>query len=88
MIGYYCLSAGVIGHGGGAQADPAQHAWPAAGPPAWPARCHNRGLGQSLLCDAMIRAVSVAGDAGVLAILVHALSDDAGNRAVDPGEPD
>lgn len=38
---------------------------------------HNKGLGQALLRDAMIRAVSVSADAGVFAILVHALSDQA-----------
>ncbi len=37
-------------------------------------RYHNQGIGQALLRDAMMRAVNVAGDAGVFAILVHALS--------------
>lgn len=36
---------------------------------------HNQGLGSTLLRDAMIRSVSVAGDAHVFAILVHALSE-------------
>jgi hypothetical protein len=40
-------------------------------------RYHNQGFGQSLLRDAMLRAVSVAGNAGVFAILVHALSEPA-----------
>lgn len=40
-------------------------------------RYHNRGLGQALLRDAMLRAVNVAGDAGIFALLVHALSDAA-----------
>jgi GNAT superfamily N-acetyltransferase len=40
-------------------------------------RHHNRGLGRALLRDAMLRAVHVAGDAGVFAILVHALSEQA-----------
>jgi GNAT superfamily N-acetyltransferase len=40
-------------------------------------RYHNRGIGQAILRDAMIRAVNVAGNAGVFAILVHALSDQA-----------
>lgn len=39
--------------------------------------CHNLGIGQALLRDAMIRSVSVSGDAGVFAILVHALTDQA-----------
>ncbi len=38
---------------------------------------HNQGIGQALLRDAMLRAVSVASNAGVFALLVHALSDSA-----------
>ncbi len=38
---------------------------------------HNKGLGSALLRDAMIRSVSIAQDAGVFAILIHALSDQA-----------
>lgn len=38
---------------------------------------HNQGIGQALLRDAMMRAVNVSGDAGVFALLVHALSDQA-----------
>jgi GNAT superfamily N-acetyltransferase len=40
-------------------------------------RYHNQGIGQALLRDAMIRSASVAIDAGVFAILVHAISDQA-----------
>ena len=40
-------------------------------------RYHNQGIGQALLRDAMMRAVNVSGDAGVFALLVHALSDQA-----------
>jgi GNAT superfamily N-acetyltransferase len=40
-------------------------------------RRHNQGLGRALLRDAMLRAANVAGNAGVTAILVHALSDAA-----------
>ena len=40
-------------------------------------RYHNRGLGQALMRDAMLRAVHVASDTGVFAVLVHALSDAA-----------
>lgn len=40
-------------------------------------RYHNQGLGSALLRDAMMRAVNVSGDAGVFAILVHALSNQA-----------
>jgi GNAT superfamily N-acetyltransferase len=40
-------------------------------------RYQNQGLGRALLRDAMIRAVGVAGDTGVSALLVHALSEQA-----------
>lgn len=40
-------------------------------------RYQNRGLGKALLRDAMLRAVAVATDAGVSAIMLHALSDQA-----------
>jgi len=40
-------------------------------------RHQNRGLGQALLRDAMLRAVNVAHDTGVSAILLHALSEPA-----------
>ena len=81
VIGYYSLSAGAIGH------ESAPKAMRRNMPDALPVlllgrmavdrRYHNQGLGQALLRDAMIRAVSVARDAGVFAILVHALSDQA-----------
>ncbi len=81
VIGYYSLSAGAISH----------EAWPKAmrrnmpnplpvlvlGRLAVDRRYHNQGLGQALLRDAMIRAVAVSSDAGVFAILVHALSEQA-----------
>lgn len=40
-------------------------------------RCQNQGLGRALLRDAMLRAVNVAADTGVFALLVHAMSDQA-----------
>jgi predicted N-acetyltransferase YhbS len=40
-------------------------------------RQHNEGLGRALLRDAMLRSVHVASNAGVFAILVHALSEQA-----------
>lgn len=40
-------------------------------------RYQNQGIGRALLRDAMIRAINVASDAGVFAILVHAISDEA-----------
>jgi len=40
-------------------------------------RHHNKGLGRALLRDAMLRSVHVASNAGVFAIPVHALSEQA-----------
>ena len=81
VIGYYTLSAGAIHH------DTAPKAMRRNMPDPLPVlllgrlaidkNYHNKGLGSALLRDAMIRAVSVASDAGVFAILVHALSEQA-----------
>ncbi len=81
VIGYYSLSAGAIRHEAAPKAmrrnmpDPLRVLL--LGRLAVDRRYHNRGLGQSMLRDAMMRAVNVSGDAGVFAILVHALSDPA-----------
>lgn len=79
VIGYYTLSAGAIGH------DVAPKAMRRNMPDPLPilllgrlavdGAYHNRGLGQALLRDAMMRAAHVAGSAGVFAILVHALTE-------------
>lgn len=81
VIGYYSLSAGAI------SLDAAPKAMQRNMPDPLPVlllgrlavdrRYHNQGIGQALLRDAMIRAVNVAGNAGVFALLVHALSDQA-----------
>jgi len=81
LIGYYSLSAGAI------SLDAAPKAMRRNMPDPLPVlllgrlavdrRYHNQGIGQALLRDAIIRAVNVAGNAGVFAILVHALSDQA-----------
>jgi GNAT superfamily N-acetyltransferase len=81
VIGYYSLSAGAI------SLDAAPKAMRRNMPDPLPIlllgrlavdrRYHNQGIGQALLRDAMIRAINVAGNAGVFAILVHALSDQA-----------
>lgn len=81
VIGYYTLSAGAISH----EAAPKsmRHNMPDPLPVLLLGRLainksyHNKGLGSALLRDAMIRAVSVASDAGVFAILIHALSEQA-----------
>jgi len=39
--------------------------------------CHGRGLGKGLLRDAVPRTVPVAKMAGIRALLVHAISEDA-----------
>jgi GNAT superfamily N-acetyltransferase len=81
VIGYYTLSAGAI------TLDIAPKAMRRNMPQPLPVlllgrlaidrNYHNKGLGSALLRDAMIRATSVTKDAGVFAILVHALSESA-----------
>jgi GNAT superfamily N-acetyltransferase len=81
VIGYYSLSAGAISHEAAPKAMRRNMPDPLPvillGRLAVDRRYHNQGLGQSLLRDAMLRAVNVAGDAGVFAILLHAISDQA-----------
>jgi GNAT superfamily N-acetyltransferase len=81
VIGYYSLSAGAISHEAAPKAMRRNMPNPLPvlllGRLAVDKRYHNQGVGQALLRDAMIRAVNVAGDAGVFALLVHALSDQA-----------
>ena len=40
-------------------------------------RWHNQGIGQALLRDALLRSLAVSAEAGVFAVLVHALSEPA-----------
>jgi GNAT superfamily N-acetyltransferase len=81
VIGYYSLSAGAISHEMAPKAMRRNMPNPLPvlllGRLAVDRRYHNQGLGSALLRDAMLRAVSISGDAGVFAILVHALSDPA-----------
>lgn len=81
VIGYYSLSAGAISHQAAPKAMRRNMPNPLPilllGRLAVDRRYHNQRIGQALLRDAMIRAVSVASDAGVFALLVHALSDQA-----------
>jgi GNAT superfamily N-acetyltransferase len=81
VVGYYCLSAGAICHEAAPKALQRNMPDPLPvvllGRLAIDRRFHNQGLGQALLRDAMLRAVHIAGDTGVFAILVHALSDAA-----------
>ena len=81
VIGYYSLSAGAICHESAPKnlrrnmPDPLPVLL--LGRLAVDKRYHNQGIGQALLRDAMLRAVNVASNAGVFALLVHALSDPA-----------
>ena len=81
VIGYYSLSAGAISHEAVPKAMRRNMPNPLPvlllGRLAVDKRYHNQGIGQALLRDAMLRAVNVSGDAGVFALLVHALSDQA-----------
>ena len=81
VIGYYSLSAGAISHEAAPKATRRNMPDPLPvlllGRLAVDKRYHNQGIGQALLRDAMLRAVNVSGNAGVFALLVHALSDQA-----------
>jgi GNAT superfamily N-acetyltransferase len=81
VVAYYSLSAGAISHEAAPKAMRRNMPDPLPilllGRLAVDRRYHNQGIGQALLRDAMLRAVSVAGEAGVFAILVHALSGQA-----------
>lgn len=81
VIGYYSLSAGAINHEAAPKSMRRNMPDPLPvlllGRLAIDKNYHNKGLGSALLRDAMLRAVSVASDAGVFAILVHALSEEA-----------
>lgn len=49
-------------------------------------RCwQGRGLGQALLRDALLRALAVSAEAGIVAVLVHALTDAARNFYLGQG---
>lgn len=81
VIGYYSLSAGAISHQIAPKSMRRNMPDPLPvlllGRLAIHRNYHNQGLGSALLRDALIRAVNVARDAGVFAVLVHALSEQA-----------
>lgn len=81
VVGYYSLSAGAIGHESAPKAMRRNMPDPLPvlllGRLAVDKRYHNQGLGSALLRDAMMRAVAVACEAGVFAILLHALTPEA-----------
>lgn len=80
-VGYYSLSAGAISHETIPKSMRRNMPDPLPvlllGRLAVDKRYHNQGIGQALLRDAMIRAINVSVDAGIFAILVHALNDQA-----------
>jgi GNAT superfamily N-acetyltransferase len=81
VIGYYSLSAGGIRHDAAPKRMRRNMPDPLPvlllGRLAIDRRYHNQGLGKALLRDAMLRAVHIAAEAGVFAILVHAVSEQA-----------
>ncbi|MDP3704795.1 MAG: GNAT family N-acetyltransferase [Legionellaceae bacterium] len=81
VIGYYSLSAGAIGHDSAPKIMRRNMPNPVPvlllGRLAIDKHFHNQGLGSALLRDAMMRAMSIADDAGIFAVLVHALSEPA-----------
>ena len=81
VVGYYSLSAGAISHEAVPKAMRRNMPDPLPvlllGRLAIDKRYHNQGIGSALLRDAMIRAVGIAGNAGVSAILLHAISEPA-----------
>jgi GNAT superfamily N-acetyltransferase len=89
VIGYYTLSAGVISHETASKSmrrnmpDPLPSLL--LGRLAIDKRYHNLGLGSALLRDAMLRAVTIASNAGIFAIFVHALSEQAKQFYVSRG---
>lgn len=81
VVGYYSLSAGAIRHESVTKTVRRNMPDPlpvlVLGRLAIDLRYQNQGLGSALLRDAMIRALKVSGDAGIFALMVHALSEQA-----------
>ena len=81
VLGYYALAAGAVAHQGATRA--IRHNMPDPVPVMVPARlavdtrAQGIKLGAALLQDAVSRAVAVSQNAGVRALLVHALNDRA-----------
>ena len=81
VIGYYCLAAGALGHAEAPAAMKRNRPDPVPvlvlGRLAIHQEHHQKGIGTALLNDAIRRAVQAAGIAGVTALLVHAISEQA-----------
>jgi GNAT superfamily N-acetyltransferase len=81
VIGYYCLSAGAIGHAEAPRALRRNRPDPipvlVLGRLAIHKDHQQQGLGTALLRDAILRTIQVAEIAGITALLVHALTEQA-----------
>ena len=81
VIGYYCLAAGAIGHAEAPSAMKRNRPDPipvlVLGRLAIHKDHHQQGIGTALLRDAILRAIQAADIAGVTALLVHAISEQA-----------
>lgn len=81
VVGYYTLSAGMIERSAAPQSMRRQtpNSLPVLilGRMAVDRGWHNQGIGQALLRDALLRSLAVSAEAGVFAVLVHALSEPA-----------
>lgn len=81
VIGYYSLSTGAINHSTALKAMRRNMPDPLPvlllGRLAIDRKYHNLGLGSALLRDAMLRAVNIAGEVGIVSMIVHALSEPA-----------
>jgi GNAT superfamily N-acetyltransferase len=81
IIGFYCLSAGAIARNDVPKKLQRNMPDPlpvmVMGRLAIDKQYHNQGIGKALLKDAIMRTLHVAEQAGVVALLVHALSDSA-----------
>jgi GNAT superfamily N-acetyltransferase len=81
VAGYYCLAAGAVTHGQAPK--PLRRNMPdpipviVLGRLAIDHRYQRLGLGRGLLKDAVLRTIQASGFAGIRAILVHAISEDA-----------
>ena len=81
VVGYCCLAAGALGHADAPGALRRNRPDPipvmVLGRLAIHKEHHQAGLGTALLRDALRRTLQAAGIAGVAALLVHAISEDA-----------
>ena len=81
VIGYYCLAAGAIGHAEAPSAMKRNRPDPVPvlvlGRLAIHKDHHQKGIGTALLNDAIRRAIQAADIAGITALLVHTISEQA-----------